>query len=49
MNKSYEILGLQIANLSIENAILKEQVDQLKTTINQLQENKEVIENDIES
>lgn len=37
MNKSHEFLGIQIANLSIENAVLKEQNLQKDQVIQQLQ------------
>lgn len=49
MNKSHEFLGIQIANLSIENAVLKEQslqkdqvIQQLQSEIEELKENSEV-------
>lgn len=37
MNKSHEFLGIQIANLSIENAVLKEQSLQKDQVIQELQ------------
>lgn len=43
MNKSHEFLGIQIANLSIENAVLKEQSLQKDQVIQELQSENETL------